>query len=238
MPFFHSEGNLPLFRHVLKIVFAEWPKKSAYFVFHPKVFVLHFFPYFLAGVDSRPGRFFWHLDPSGRYTTQQPIKIIETYFTVKSVLLTQRQCKKDFGRNNVPDGRTIQRMVAKFRNSQRKWGRCSQRPRSFIVRHNSWGFQNLRERREDFPRKSTRHLSQLAFREHQFLGSSMMILISFLTKFRSCRGKLIKVKQNEKHFVKISVKGLKMTLACWIWTIWTIMTTVVFVGDLLHFLTP
>ena len=65
-----------------------------------------------------------------------------------------------------------------------------------------------------------------------------MTLSSFLTKFRSCRGKLIKIKQNEKHFVKISVKGLKMTLACWIWTIWKVLTTVAFVGHLLHFLSP
>ena len=57
-----------------------------------------------------------------------------------------------------------------------------------------------------------------------------MTLSSFLTKFRSCRGKLIKIKQNEKHFVKISVKGLKMTLACWTWTIWTMLTTVDFEG--------
>ena len=62
----------------------------------------------------------------------------------------------------------------------------------------------------------------------------MMTLSSFLTKFRSCRGKLIKIKQNEKDFVKISVKGLKMTLACWIWTIWTMLTTVAFLGHLLH----
>ena len=55
------------------------------------------------------------MDPTGRYTTQQRIKIIEAYFATKSVLLTQRQCRKDFGRNNVPDRRTIQRLVAKFR---------------------------------------------------------------------------------------------------------------------------
>ena len=65
-----------------------------------------------------------------------------------------------------------------------------------------------------------------------------MTLSSFLTKFRSCRGKLIKIKQNEKHFVKISVKRLKMTLACWIWKIWTMLTNVTFVGHLLHFLPP
>ena len=61
-----------------------------------------------------------------------------------------------------------------------------------------------------------------------------MTLSSFLTKFRSARGKLIKIKQNEKHFVKMSVKGLKMTLADWIWTIWTMFTTVALVGHLLH----
>ena len=44
----------------------------------------------------------------------------------------------------------------------------------------------------------------------------MTTLSSFLTKFRSCRGKLIKIKQREKHLVKIFVKGLKMTLALWI----------------------
>ena len=55
------------------------------------------------------------MDPTGRFTTQQPIKIIEAYFATKSVLLTQRQCRRDLGRNNVLDRRTIQRLVVKFR---------------------------------------------------------------------------------------------------------------------------
>ena len=77
---------------------------------------------------------------------------------------------------------------------------------------------------------------KLAYWENHFWGSSMMTLSSFPTKFRSCRGKLIKIKQNEKHFVKISIKGLKMTLACWIWMIWTMSTTAAFVQHLLHLL--
>ena len=36
------------------------PKKVPYFVFHPKVVFYNYFPYFSGGVDSRPGRFFWH----------------------------------------------------------------------------------------------------------------------------------------------------------------------------------
>ena len=54
------------------------------------------------------------MDPTGRYTKQQRIKVIDAYFAAESVLLTQRQCRKNFGRNNVPDGRTIQCLVAKF----------------------------------------------------------------------------------------------------------------------------
>ena len=46
---------------------------------------------------------------------QQGIKIIEAYFATKSVLLTQLKCRRDFGRNNVPDRKTIQRLMAKFR---------------------------------------------------------------------------------------------------------------------------
>ena len=99
------------------------------------------------------------MDPTGRYTTQQRIKIIEAYFTAKSVLLTQWQCRKDFGRNNVPDGRTIQRLVAKFRktgsvadaNNDRH---CS----SFAIIPEN--IQNLREHHGESPRKSTRRLSQ------------------------------------------------------------------------------
>ena len=99
------------------------------------------------------------MDPTGRYSKQQRIKIIDAYFAAKSVLLSQRKCRKDFGRNNVPDRRTIQRLVAKFRkiesvaDAHKDW-HCS----SFgIIREN---IENLRERHEKSPRKSTRRLSQ------------------------------------------------------------------------------
>ena len=54
------------------------------------------------------------MDPTVRFATQQWIKIIEVYFALKLVLPTQRQCRRDFGRNNVPDRKTIQRLMAKF----------------------------------------------------------------------------------------------------------------------------
>ena len=54
------------------------------------------------------------MDPTGQFTTLQLIKIIEAYFATKSVFLTQQQYRKDFGRNNVSDRKTIQGLVAKF----------------------------------------------------------------------------------------------------------------------------
>ena len=46
---------------------------------------------------------------------QQRIKMIEAYFATKSVLLTQQNCRRDFGRSNVPNRRKIQRLMANFR---------------------------------------------------------------------------------------------------------------------------
>ena len=93
------------------------------------------------------------MDPTGRYTTQQRIKIIKAY-------LTQRQCWRDFDRNNVPDRGTIQRLVAIFRET----GSVADAHKSHSGRHRSAiipeNIQNLRERIEESPRKSTHHLSQ------------------------------------------------------------------------------
>ena len=55
------------------------------------------------------------MDVSGRYAEQQRIKIIEAYFATKSVILTQRQCRKELGRDKISDRKTIERLVAKFR---------------------------------------------------------------------------------------------------------------------------
>ena len=227
-----------------KITNTGWPKKKRpILLFIPKLCCTIFFPYFSGGVNNRPGRLFWHQYGS-KWTLYYAAadKIIETYFAAKSVLKNSKNLPKNsdtaamqeyFGRNNVPDGRAIQRLVAKFR----KTGSVADAHKGLdrlsfsIIPEN---IHNLRKRHEDFPENQyTFFHKKLAFQEDQFWGFSMMTLSSFLTKFWSCRGKLIKIKQNKKHFVKISVNRLKMTLTCWIWTM---LTTVAFVGHLLHFL--
>ena len=54
------------------------------------------------------------MDVSGCDIMQQRLKIVEAYFATKSVVLTQRQCRKELGRDKVPDRKTIQCLMAKF----------------------------------------------------------------------------------------------------------------------------
>ena len=124
------------------------PKKAPYFVFHPKSVSYNFFFHIFQVVKTAGlgDSFDTNMDPTGRFTTQQPINIINASFATKSVLLTQQQCRKDFGRNNVPERRTIQRLVEKFRETgsvadaqQRPhWSTSfksfkSNKPRSFLI---------------------------------------------------------------------------------------------------------
>ena len=115
--------------------------------------ILFFIPIFSIFFTADLGDSFeTNMDPSGRYTTQQRMKIIEEYFAAKSVLLTKRQCrKKNFGKNNVPNGRTIQRLVAKFqkKGSVADAHKGQDRSSFGIIPKN---IQNLRECQEDFPR--------------------------------------------------------------------------------------
>ena len=136
------------------------PKKRPILFFIPKLCFTIFFNIFQMVQTADLGDSFdTNMGPTGRYTTQHRMKINEVYFAAKSVLLTQRQCRKDFGRNNVPDGRTIQRLVGNFRKTgsvadAHKGRHCS----SFgVIPEN---IQNLWERHEESPRKSTRRLLQ------------------------------------------------------------------------------
>ena len=121
-----------------------WSIKSALFCFSSQSFFLQFFAHIFQVMLTAGLRdsFDTNMGPTGRYTTQQRIKIIKAYFATKSDILTQRQCRRSFSRNNVPDGRTIQRLVAKL-SEDRKCGSRPQRPTSFTIRHNSWEYSEF-----------------------------------------------------------------------------------------------
>ena len=151
------------------------------------------------------GSFDTSMDPTGRYITQR-IKSMGAYFATKSVLLTQWQCRRDFGRN-IPDSKTIQRLVATF--CDRKCGRCPQRPQWLTSFAGTLYGAPQKINTPSVTRNE--HFENISF-ENPWWPETLC-----LTKFRSYWGKLITIKQNEKHFVKISVKGMKMTLAYSIW---------------------
>ena len=90
-------------------------KKRPILFFIPKLCFTIFLHIFQVGESSGMGDSFdTNMDPTGRFSKQQRIKIIDVYFATKSVLLTQWKCSRDFGRNSVTDRRTIQRLVVKF----------------------------------------------------------------------------------------------------------------------------
>ena len=178
-----------------------------YIVFHLKVVFCNIFPYY---------SFDTNMDPTGCSNAQQQIKIIEAYFATKSVFLTQRQCRNNFGRNNVPDGRTMQHLVAKFRKTGSVADAHKGRYRSFlsIIPEN---IQNLWECHEESPRKSTCCLSkEIGFSRKLLLRILHDDLKLFLYKIHILQRQTDQNKAEREAFCKMSFKGLKMTLACWI----------------------
>ena len=136
-----------------------WKKLPILFFISKLCFKLFFHIFQVVYTAGLGDSFDTNMDPTGRYTTQQQKKIIEMYFATKSDLLTQWQCRRDLGRNKVPDGRTIQRLVANFRKtgSVADIHKCQYHSSFSIIPEN---IQNLQERLQEFPRKSTRCLSQ------------------------------------------------------------------------------
>ena len=100
------------------------------------------------------------MDPATRYLVQEGIKIVEAYFTTKSLIQTQRQFRKDFPGRNAPIRVTILRLLNKCKETRSIQDKNKG--------HNGWrrsartdpNIDNTREHLAMSPRKSTRRLSQ------------------------------------------------------------------------------
>ena len=92
------------------------PKKALSFeIWNLKLCFKFFFHIFQVVYTTSLGDSFdTNMDPTGRYTTQQRIKIIETYFATKSVLLTQQQCRNFCWISEFPE-------LLLWRTSQKNW---------------------------------------------------------------------------------------------------------------------
>ena len=120
---------------------SGWSKKAPYFVFHPKVVFYNFFPYFSGGVDSRPGRFFWHIYGSN-WALYYPAadknhrgELCHKISTSDTAAKRERFWQKQFTwyRDNATFGDQI--------SGDKKCGRCPQRSQwSTLLSHNSWEY--------------------------------------------------------------------------------------------------
>ena len=136
------------------------PKKAPYFIFHAKFVFYKFFPYFSGGVDSRPGRLFWHQYGSNwtlYYASGNKnhcgilyCKISSSDTAAMQERFWQEQCT--WWKDNSTLGGQI--------SEDRKCGWCPQTPASFIVRHNSWEYSVSKGTPWGIPHKINTHLSQ------------------------------------------------------------------------------
>ena len=109
--------------------------------FIPKLCFTIFFQYFSDGVDSRPGRFLWH-----QYGSKWTL-----YYTAADKIPSRRTLPQNqFFWNSGNAGKILAGTWCKGNSTfggqiweDRKCGRCSQRPRSFIVWHNSWEYSQF-----------------------------------------------------------------------------------------------
>ena len=136
------------------------PKKAPYFGFHPKVVIYNVFPNFPGGVDSRLGRFFWHQYGS-KWTLyyaaadKNHLRVLCRKISSSDTAAIQEKFGHEpyiWWKGNSTFGGQI--------SEDRKCGRCSLRPRSFIIRHNSWEYSEFTGTPWGFPRKSTRRPPQ------------------------------------------------------------------------------
>ena len=111
----YTEKSYHISRNSNKNCLQGDPKKASYFVFHPIVVLYNFFKNFSGGVDSRPGRFFWH--QYGSNWTIYYAAVDKNHWGIlyhKISFSDRAEMRRDFGRNDVPDRRTIQCLVPKF----------------------------------------------------------------------------------------------------------------------------
>ena len=87
-------------------------------------------------------------------------KILESYFSTKSVVLTQREFRREFPARKTPCRKTITKIVEKFRNTGSVRNDNKRHSGRYVAVRTRANVQAVRKHLEQSPRKSTRRLSQ------------------------------------------------------------------------------
>ena len=148
------------------------------------------------------------MDPPTRYTVQERIKIVEAYFATKSVVLTQRQFRRDFPRKNPPSRLTIRRLLEKFRETGSVGDTNkgdSGRPRSSRTDTTFGGITT--EINEAFV-TGGRSLKDNCETDNAPRSQSVSLQNSDVTRLQQIRNR-------DETFVLTSVSALKTSLICW-----------------------
>ena len=133
-------------------------KQGPYFAFHPKVVFYNFFPFFFRLCRQQAWEIL--LTPIRSNWTLYYTLADENHWGVlwhKIDFFDTAAMQERFWQEQCTDGRTIQRLVAKFQKTEsvadshkchkchecNKCSRCLQMPTSFIIQHNSWEYSEF-----------------------------------------------------------------------------------------------
>ena len=100
------------------------------------------------------------MDVVHQFSVHERTKILESYFSTKSVVLTQRAFRREFPGRKVPCRKTITNIVEKFRNTGSVGNDNKGHSGRQVTVRTPANVQAVREHLEQSPRKSTRRLSQ------------------------------------------------------------------------------
>ena len=100
------------------------------------------------------------MDVAFQFSVHKRLKILECYFSTKSVVLTQREFRGKFPGRKAPCRNTITKILKKFRNSESMRNDDKAHSGRYVTVRAHANVQVVRKHLEQSPRKSTRRLPQ------------------------------------------------------------------------------
>ena len=100
------------------------------------------------------------MDVAVQFSVHERSKILESYFSTKLVVLTQREFRREFPGRKTPHKKTITKTVEKFRNTGSVGNDNKGHNGWYVTVRTRTNVQAVRNHLEQLPRKSIRRLSQ------------------------------------------------------------------------------
>ena len=152
------------------------------------------------------------MEVTDQFSVHERLKILESYFSTKSVVVTQREFRREFPGRKTPWRKTITKIVEKCRNTETVGNDNKGHSGWYVAVRTRANVQAERKHLEQSTQKSTRRLSQ----EVGISRTTVQRIIHndlklFLYKVQIVQKQTDTNKDKGVNFVKPSVKELRTT---------------------------